>query len=267
MKQQRGFTLIEMAVVIVIIGVILSAVSVGRDLRRDAEMQKIFNTFVGGWKVAYDQYYQRTGVVLGDNQLAPTAMVNGLESSLTNTDGSVAGLPENYINTGNRICSGQGYPMNSVGDGDVPLGNQNLRELMERVGVRPPSGRAEGLNDRYLYRDSNGNATELQICFQWNPPNTTSGAGNVMVIRGLTPDLARALDRIIDGTADATRGRFRQQNVAPNTGADSGIPGEQWSANNTYQQGAPGGTTAEGIGENPGDDRVVLVTAHWLMDQ
>lgn len=264
---QRGFTLIEMAVVIVIIGVILSAVSVGRDLRRDAEMQQIFNTFVGEWKQAYDQYYQRTGVVLGDNQVAPTAMVDGQSARLPNNDGSVAGLPENYLDTGNRICDGQGYPSNEVGSGDMPLSSQNLSQLMARAGIELPSGRREGQADRFLYRDSNGNPTELQVCFQWNPPSTTSGAGNVMVLRGMTPDLARQLDRLIDGTADATRGRFRQQNVALNSGQLSGEPGEQWGANNTFEQGTPGNTSAEGLGDDRDEDRVMLMTGHWVMSQ
>ncbi|HBX37176.1 MAG TPA: prepilin-type cleavage/methylation domain-containing protein [Pseudohongiella sp.] len=265
---QRGFTLIEMAVVLVIIGVVLSAVSVGRDLRRDAEMQRIFSSFAGAWKQTYDQYFQRTGVVLGDNQVAPTFMVNGQEAQINNAGGAVAGLPENYTNTGLRICRGQGYASNSVGDGDPQLSSQNLHELMRRVGINMPNGRAVGQEDRFLYTDSNGNATELQICFQWNPPQTNSGAGNVMVIRGLTPDLARALDRMVDGVPDAIEGRFRQQDSSLNTGANtSQQPGREWGANNTFAQGGGQQTTADGEGDNQDENRVVLLTAHWLMDQ
>lgn len=267
-RKQGGFTLIEMAVVLVIIGIVLSAVSVGRDLRRDAEMQRIYNSFVSSWKQAYDQYYQRAGVVIGDNQLAPTFMVNGQEATLNNLDGSVAGLPENYSNTGLRVCEGQGYSANEVGVGDTALATQRLQDLMSRVGIRMPAGRATGQEDRYLYTDSNGNATEIQICFQWNPPRTNSGAGNVMVIRGLTPDLARALDSIIDGAADAREGRFREQDMTLNT---NNTPGEsrsrEWGANNSYAQGTTGGTTPGGVGNAQNEDRVILLTAHWLMDQ
>ncbi|MBE9395822.1 type II secretion system protein [Pontibacterium sp. N1Y112] len=38
---QQGFTLVEMSIVLVIIGFILGAVSIGKDLQRDAEYSKI----------------------------------------------------------------------------------------------------------------------------------------------------------------------------------------------------------------------------------
>jgi len=48
------------------------------------------------------------------------------------------------------------------------------------------------------------------VCFQWLLPVTDGpGAGNTMLIRGLTPDLAKMLDSAIDGRAEGTRGRFR----------------------------------------------------------
>lgn len=266
--RQSGFTLIEMAMVVVIIGVILGAISIGKDLQRDAEMQKIYQKFAAAWKQSYDQYYQRTGGVLGDSQIAPTYMVNGNEAVLNNANGAVAGIPSNYANTGLRVCHGQGYAANTVGAGDPSLAAQDLHQLMDRIGLRMPAGRAEGQEDRYLYLDSNGNPAEIQVCFQWNPEKTNSGAGNVMVVRGLTPDLARALDQLIDGKPDALEGRFRQQNNAQNSGnATSQQAGIEWAANNTFEQGGAGNATATGTGDNQDENRVILLTAHWLMDQ
>ena len=280
-----GFTLIEMAIVLVVIGVILGALSVGRDVQRNAEYHRIANKFVFEWKKGYDEYYQRTGVVLGDSQVAPTYMVNGHETSIGgaragrgNSSGILAGIPENYANTGLRVCHGQGYPKNAIGDGDSELARQDLRELMQKVGIRMPPGRGEGQEDRYVYPDTNGNATELQICFQWNPPATISGAGNVMVLRGLTPDLARYLDSLIDGKADALEGRFRQQDARHNTQEPSRqTPGMEWRANNTlaqaeilYPHGTPGASKAPDVKEpdaNRDEDRVALVTAQWIMEQ
>ncbi|MDR0771401.1 MAG: prepilin-type N-terminal cleavage/methylation domain-containing protein [Burkholderiales bacterium] len=273
---QAGFTLLEIAFVLVLIGLILGAmITVGKDVQRNAEYHKIANKFVYEWKTGYDKYFQRAGVVVGDSQIAPTYMVNGKEAIIGggsdgrgNTGGAVAGLPENYSNTGLKVCSGQGYSKNSVGASDSDLASQNLRDLMKQIGIRMPPGRAEGMEDRYLYTDSNGNATELQICFQWNPPSTISGAGNVMVLRGLTPDLARYLDQLIDGKADALEGRFRQQDSRLNSQEPSSQqPGREWSANNTYSQDEAASQTASGQGSNRDEDRVVLLTAHWIMDQ
>lgn len=275
LKLQGGFTLIEMVLVLAIIGLILGALMVGKDVQRNAEYQKIANKFVYEWRRDYDEYYQRAGVVVGDSQVAPTYMVNGKETTINgasadrgNVGGSVAGLPENYSNTGLKICHGQGYAANTVGEGDADLAQQDLRELMERVGVRMPPGRGEGEEDRYLYMDSNGNATELQICFQWNPPGTISGAGNVMVLRGLTPDLARYLDQLIDGKPDAREGRFRIQDAATNTSGHTGNePGVEWPGNNTYSQDQRSDASATGKGRELDEDRVMLVTAQWIMDQ
>ena len=271
---QHGFTLVEMTIVLVIIGLILGAVAIGKDVVRNAEYQKAANKFVFGWKRTYDEYYQRAGVQLGDSQVAPTGMVNGNETliggqpaSSGNLNGAVAGLPENYTNTGLRICHGQGYAQNSVGAGDPGLAVQDLRALMQRIGVGMPPGRGEGKEDRFEYTDTNGNPVELQICFQWNPPGTISGAGNVMVIRGLTPDLARYLDQLIDGKPDALEGRFRQQDARLNSAEPSHQqPGHEWGANNTYANSQTA-TTATGVGRDRDEDRVVLLTAQWIMSQ
>ncbi len=277
-RQAHGFTLVEMAVVLVIIALILGALSVGKDIVRNAEYQKISTKFIGAWKKGYDEYYQRTGVVLGDSQTSPTYMVNGEESLIAgstmsdggNLDGALPGVPSSFTNTGLRICHGQGYDADSVGIGDPSLAIVDLHDLMDRIGLRMPPGRGEGREDRFLYSDSNGNPAELQICFQWNPDSTVSGAGNVMVIRGLTPDLARFIDQQVDGKPDALEGRFRQQNAGLNDSAgaepSSQRPGVQWASNNTHEFG-DGADDALTKGDNRDEDRVSLVTAHWVMDQ
>lgn len=279
-QRQQGFTLIEMGIVLAIIGLILGAVMIGKDVQRNAEYSKVANKFVYQWKMAYDQYYQRTGVVLGDCQQAPTYTVNGSETtfngaaSCTRAGGGAAGVPANFANTGLRISHGQGYAANSVGAGDPATAVQDLRDLMLRAGIRMAPGRGEGSEDRYSYTDSNGNAAELQIAFQWNPAGTISGAGNVMVLRGLTPDLARYLDQLIDGKADSREGRFRIQNASLNTaGHVANAPGGQWEANNTqgFTEANSTGPTNPNAGTTNGrtldEDRVVLLTAHWAMDQ
>jgi prepilin-type N-terminal cleavage/methylation domain-containing protein len=266
-NRQAGYTLVEIAMVLAVIGLILGGVALGKDVMREADYDRIQNKFLMPWKQAYDLYYQRTGVVLGDSQIAPTLMVDGQEANINNADGHLAGIPSNYSNTGRRISHGQGYPPNTVGVGDPPLSNQDMHALFDRIGIRMPAGRGEGYEDRYVYEDSNGNPVELQIAFQWNPDKTISGAGNVMVIRGLTPDLARKLDQMIDGKPDALEGRFRQQNAMQNsTETSSQRPGYEWQANDTFAEDglAPSATAT---GEDKDENRVVLLTAHWIMDQ
>jgi len=282
---QRGFTLVEMAIVLAVIGLVIGAIAIAKDVQRNAEYQKIANKFAYQWKAAYDQYYQRAGGVVGDCQQAPTYMVNGSETSFagaaavcTRAGGAArAGIPENFTNTGFKICNGQGYAAGQVGAGDATLAAQNLRDLFNRLGVRMPPGRGEGQEDRYLYQDTNGNAAELQVCFQWNPPGTASGAGNVMVLRGLTPDLARFLDQVVDGKPDSREGRFRIQGRAAHAGAGvANAPGTAWEANNTITSsiqtndaatGPDNAGAATATGRQYDEDRVVLLTAHWTMEE
>lgn len=260
----NGFTLVELAVVLAVIGLIIGAVAIGKDVQRNAEYTKIKNKFIDQWEQAYNQYYQRTGVVIADSQTAPQNMVNGAKFV---TDTRRSGRDMTQATPPNAICraaAGQGMTRSWESDPDF-----DLRTLMTRTGIRMPPGRAEGMEDRYVYLDSNGNPQEVQVCFQWNVPLSHSsddgavgdGAGNVMVITGLTPDLARALDQMIDGKPDEREGRFRRQGVLNNAGGGApNAPGQEWSASNRDSIG----TTDN---RNLDEDQVAIVTAIYRMNQ
>ena len=256
---QKGFTLVEMSVVLVVIGLILGAVSIGRDMQRNAEYTKIKQKFVDPWVSAYNSYYMRAGVVLGDSQVAPNFMINGADfGGISGETGNMTGAtaPAAICDGGAAQPGGQDQVRGAIG---------TLYDEMNRMGVTMPGGRAVGREARYLYLDSNGNPQELQVCFQWNPPGTASGSGNVMVISGLTPDLARALDQMIDGQADAREGVFRQAGVA--TSGPRRQPGVEWAANNTIAQGGSGDHQAADAGSRQDEDQVMTVTAHYKMTQ
>jgi len=272
-RGRSGFTLIEMAIVLVIIGVIISAVSISQNLQRSAETQRIKQKFLDQWVIAYNQYYSRTGVVVGDSQQEPRFMVSGADYAYNDNGGpGVPGADGTSIDSQSRskICEGQGYINGEIEESNYELSDQGLHELMDRVGIRMPPSRAEGREDRYLYLDSNGNPQEMQICFQWNPAGATHGSGNAMVVRGLTPDLARELDRMVDGKADAIEGMFRQYNEeSHDTNAEltSGEAGIEWIGNNTYAQGEQGSITEDQDGDNLDEDQIMLITAIYKMDQ
>ena len=250
---QSGFTLIEMALVLVIIGLILGAVSIGKDLQRTAEYKKVKQKFVDQWAQSYNLYYVRAGVVLGDQQESPTLAVNAIEGSVA-AFLAVASGDYSSLTPPPRLCQGSSND-NYPGARANVLGN--LHDYFDQLGIRMPPGRAEGREDRYVYLDTNGNPQEIQVCFQWNPPGTTSGSGNVMVISGITPDLARMLDEMVDGQANAMEGVFREQGQA-----GAGTP--NWTFTNIDDITANTAATTAGYAD---EAQVKVVTAHYKMNQ
>jgi prepilin-type N-terminal cleavage/methylation domain-containing protein len=65
-NNQKGFTLVEIAIVLIIIGLILGATIKGKDLMQSAKQKKFYNAFVKQWEILILNYYDRTGNVLGD---------------------------------------------------------------------------------------------------------------------------------------------------------------------------------------------------------
>lgn len=184
-KFSRGFTLMEMSVVLVIIALILGAVTVGRDVYRGAVAERISSEFVQGWILAYDRYASQTGGVPSDSAL--TGMIGGSTSA-------------------NALC---GTP---------------LIDEMLKTGVTLPQGAMEGRQDSYIYQDRNGLPQRIQICLQavsnWHEPTSSTGytprTRNVLVLHGLTPELAQQLDQRIDGRVDARAGRVREKRPSTN---------------------------------------------------
>ena len=250
-RKSAGFTLVELSIVLAVIGLIIGAMAIGKDVQRNAEYTKVKNKFVDQWEQAYNQYYQRNGVVPGDSQVAPRLMVNGRNYvaggvlPLSGGDMTAVAAPFGLCDKANGQNMARATP------------TTDLRLLMTQTGVRMPPGRAEGFEDRYVYVDTNGNPQEIQVCFQWNQPSTPEGAGNVMIISGLTPDLARLLDQMIDGKPDAQEGRFRLQGVANGT---PNAPGIQWNRTNRDQIATANDRAFD-------EDQVETVVAIYKMNQ
>ncbi|MGE0100458.1 MAG: type II secretion system protein [Hydrogenophaga sp.] len=210
---ERGFSLLEMSMVLVIIGVLLGAVMVGTDVLRQAKNQQLFSVFISGWRDAFSRYTQVIGVVPGDNPTTPNNMIG------------VA------LNT--WLC-------------DTPP-NNDLSNVLLAARIRIPQGRGLGRESRYVYQDSLGTPHELQVCFatiNWSVQGAAVGLfasspRHVMRLTGLTTELALQLDVLIDGSVSARFGQFRLVTFENSLiAADAGwgdlesVPGQQESARN-----------------------------------
>ncbi|KVH45663.1 secretion system protein [Burkholderia diffusa] len=259
LAKQGGFTLVEMAIVLVIIGLILGAVMIGRDAQRNAQYVKIRQTFINQWAEVYDAYLQRTGVPVGDDPTAPRLMVNGAHYS--GNGSQLSGGNMTGVTPPPAICHANVGPGMSR-TAETARG-YDLRDLILEAGIELPEGRGQGMEDRYVYTDTNGNPQELQVCFQWNPPDTKSGSGNVMVITGLEADLARSIAASINGNGGASSGSFRQEGVATGAGDNEAL---DWTGNNTQSYGQQVGN-ATTVTEGTREAQVLTFVANYKMIQ
>jgi prepilin-type N-terminal cleavage/methylation domain-containing protein len=98
--EQEGFTLVEIAIVLVVVGLLLGAMFKGEELITQARVKSVIADF-SGVSVAYHGYYDRYGALPGDDRdaasrwAAPTAATSG------DGNGQMAGT----YNNGNAPCA------------------------------------------------------------------------------------------------------------------------------------------------------------------
>lgn len=167
--KHHGFTLVELAIVLIIIGVIIGSVTKGRDLIRSAENKKIYSTFINEWRIAYMTFNERTGRILGDKDN------NGRADSANGTVTLVnSAVTDNYLG-------------------------------LQDVGINPPTAQAGVDPWQYRYSDSRGVTRVMTIGFGYQG----GGAGyNFLRVTNITDELSRSIDVNVDGQADGTSGFF-----------------------------------------------------------
>lgn len=199
-RRAAGFTLLELSIALIVIGMLISMAKVGGDLMRQSTYVKLINDFIfiGGWHNAYGSYTVGQGHVLLDDPASPTGQVN---------------------------------------EGGDAVRREDLVSAMLAAGVSLPSGRGVGFETHYGYQDSNGNPQDMEVSFQaldWAVPDGAIGSyrkdtHNVMILERVTPDLARMIDAQKDGLVDARFGCVRQKGKAAETTAES----KTWSVDDT----------------------------------
>jgi prepilin-type N-terminal cleavage/methylation domain-containing protein len=169
----KGFTLIEMAIVLIIIGIIIGAVVKGKDLIRSAEQKKIYTKYTNAWRLCYLNFYDRTGMILGDRDATKDGQADS--SSCTQlVEGDTINTPPNFYG-------------------------------LLQIGLNPPTTNGADACT-YRYMDSCGGAHDVTITFNWD--NTVGAKYNYMLITTIPNELAMAFDTMIDGEADGTDGDF-----------------------------------------------------------
>ncbi len=189
-RKQQGFTLVELSIVLIIIGIILGAVIKGKDLIRSGEQKKLYNAWIKEWVVTYNNYYDRTGWILGDDASDTNAVRDGII--------------------------------------DNAATQANIQAQLAAVGLEGPSAGPTGSPFQRRYNASDGNQYPLELSLRSNlgygnsivimSDHDNDGAYTA----GIPNDLAIALDRIIDGTTDGTDGDLVYEQSSTNTAANTG---------------------------------------------
>lgn len=92
-KQQAGFTLVEIAIVLVIIGLLLGGILKGQEMITQARIKNVVNDF-NGVTAAYFSYQDRYKAIPGDDQQAATRwpVLNFPGMAAGNGNGTVEGV-------------------------------------------------------------------------------------------------------------------------------------------------------------------------------
>jgi len=239
MRARRGFSLIELSVVLIIIGLLLAAVVKGRNLIRSAELKKFYNTFVKQWELVYNSYYDRTGRVLGGPLVAKTNTGNATWADFvgvdiyddnSSTDWIIRNPQRFKVIDLSQVSTKNGYYANTlIAAGlELPPPKRNYPNIYDltateakRVEVfltfgSDPVMKSENMTAyRWATDVINGtakntgtvvtdNATSVDIA---GGSGKTAGRGNFMLLINVPFDVAAQIDRIVDGHADGRKGK------------------------------------------------------------
>ena len=189
MGKTRGFTLVELAIVLVIIGIILGAILKGTELINNAKVKRLQND-LKGLEAAIWTFYDRTGRMPGDCN-GNGIIGFGIGHHSTGTWITLSSNPDPTA----EYCASNGT------DEDNP--NRAFADLrVQRVlsYSQPNTNLA-----RHVFNDF------FVIGSYWNGTRSF----NAIVIFGIPTWAAKMIDVSIDGSANGAAGRVRRYDVAP----------------------------------------------------
>ncbi len=175
MRGNRGFTLVELAIVLVIIGIILGAVLKGQELINNAKVKRLQNDMRGIEALIWT-FYDRYGKFPGDCD------GNGLINSYISYAPGTGGTPPS------SFCTGTGF------SGDYPWDDMKFAGLLPK----------EAPNTDLARHIFNG---QFRIGLAYGGTGTTFL--NAVAISNIPCYAAQAIDSSVDGILHSGRGRIR----------------------------------------------------------
>ncbi len=192
MKRNGGFTLVELAIVLVIIGIILGAILKGQSLIQNARAKRVLNDMKGLEAMVWT-FYDRYGFFPGD----------------CNHDGTIGthvapNWTLGYLSTSTAAPSG--FCDTSAGRDDVPFNDLRYAGIANR----------EASNRDQFKHAFNG---PFFIGYE----RINGAYYNVIAVNDIPCWAAKMIDQSIDGALDSSTGRIRRY-----TATDTVDTSDQW---------------------------------------
>ncbi|MEA3353540.1 MAG: prepilin-type N-terminal cleavage/methylation domain-containing protein [Campylobacterota bacterium] len=186
-KSKKAFSLIELSIVLIIIGIIISAVMNSGDIIKSGESKQFYQTFARKWTTVLDSYYDRMGSELGDSSLH-----GGIE---TTKDGYFDGIVVE-VNTIENI--------------------KNSGINLDRVITTN-----QDISSKYIIEGEDSGYQIVEIYLGAYILNDTRY--NFMILKNIPIDIALTIDRYVDSVSDGKDGNAIaiQKSVTDNTLPDN----------------------------------------------
>ncbi len=188
--KKRAFTLIELSIVLIIIGIILASVMKGRDLIGSAQSKEVTQTFIQKWATIANTYFSKVNQVMADGE----------------ENGGTTGTEPN------------GYFDDISYDSSAITSAENLILMLQNAGIDPCELVKTDIKetDAVSICQSNYNPLKRNFKGEFVGKKTSnvhffnmtldSKSQNVILFTNISGDLAKAIDTIIDGVPNGQSG-------------------------------------------------------------